>query len=71
MVPKGSQLAMNVFSSCSDQLPSQTVVREQKTEDLLSFHHVKMWGHIVPTAGGLTVHLAAFVIPGGSEYGTA
>lgn len=71
MVPKGSQLAMYVFSSCSDQSPSQTVVREQKTEDLLSFHHVKMYGHITPTVGGLTGQLAASVIPRGAEYCTA
>lgn len=53
VVPKGSQLTMYVFSSCFDELPSQTVIRETKREDLLSFHHVKMYGHIVRTAGGL------------------
>lgn len=68
MVPKCSQLAVYVFSSCCDQLPSQTVVREQKTEDLLSFHHMKMYSHIMSTVGGLTGQLVALTIPRGTEY---
>lgn len=70
-VPKGSRLTMYVFSSCFDELPSQTVIREPKTEDLLSFHHVKMYGHIVHTVGGLTGQLTASAIPRGAEYGIA
>lgn len=71
MVPMWVQLAVYVFSSCSHQLLSRTVVREQKTEDLLSLHHVKMHGHTVPTVGGLTGQPAALAIPRGAEYGPA
>ena len=69
-VTKCLQLSTYIFSPCFDELPSQTVVREQKTEDLFGFHHVEMFSHIVPTAGGLTGQLVALVIPRGAEYGT-